>query len=362
MRPVNGDFAIALYDAADRALWLARDRVGSQAAVLRRRADGIAFASQPRALLGVPGVQREPSTAPTSRCRRLALPLLRQRPERSPYAAIAQLPAAHIAAQPAASGSACAAYWELDRAATSWRTEAELAERYRELLLDAVAHPRSPAASRPAFTLSGGMDSSSVIGVRRAALGRAASTPSPRSTPTHDFDETDEIRSMLDAAVERVAPGRGRRVPTCSTSSPRWSRVHDEPVATATWLSHCLLCEQVARRRLRVAVRRPRRRRAQRRRVRVLLLPLRRPARAGRDERAAHEVERWATPPRPPGVPQGPRRGATRAGAAASIRSRPGAACPTAPGIERYAGALGAGLLRPARVRAGDGPARSAAI
>ena len=89
-----------------------------------------------------------------------------------------------------------------------------------------------------------------------------------------------------------MAPGRGRRLPTWSTSSTRMIDAHDEPVATATWLSHFLLCGEVAAAGS-TALRRPRRRRAQRGRVRVLLLPLRRPARDWRRGDLRHEVELW---------------------------------------------------------------------
>jgi asparagine synthase (glutamine-hydrolysing) len=60
------------------------------------------------------------------------------------------------------------------------------------------------------------------------------------------FDETAEIRSMLDANVEQwhpVAIG----TPDVMGLVERMVRANDEPVATATWLSHFLICERAAR-------------------------------------------------------------------------------------------------------------------
>ena len=121
--------------------------------------------------------------------------------------------------------------------------EATLAEQYRVLLLDAV-NLRVNAAVRPAFTLSGGMDSSSVLA---CTVHSVSNRQHAFSTVYSDrtYDESDEIRSMLDMAV-----CQWHRV---SVDSPdvfglvrQMVNAHDEPVATATWLSHYVLCQEAA--------------------------------------------------------------------------------------------------------------------
>jgi asparagine synthase (glutamine-hydrolysing) len=159
----------------------------------------------------------------------------------SPYAAIAQLPAAsilrwkngHISSWP---------YWQLIESPDLDGSEEELAEHYRYLLFDAVKK-RLARAERPAFTLSGGLDSSSVLASAVKMTGqKQAAFSSVYSDKT--YDETDEIRSMLEATVTQW---RGVNVdhPDVFALVTKMVQAHDEPVATATWLSHYVLCQAV---------------------------------------------------------------------------------------------------------------------
>ena len=60
------------------------------------------------------------------------------------------------------------------------------------------------------------------------------------------YGESDEIRSMLDHAVDQWHPLK-IATPDVPTLVARMVRAHDEPVATATWLSHFLICEEASR-------------------------------------------------------------------------------------------------------------------
>jgi asparagine synthase (glutamine-hydrolysing) len=241
LRRLNGDFALAHLDRASGELWLARDRMAVRPLFYLPEGEHFAFASRPRALLTLPGVDRSPDRSFLARFAGSHYRTFDNDREASPYAALRQVPGGHalrvhggrVALQP---------YWTLEPAAPD-APPAELAERYRELLLDAVAL-RVADAGRPAFTLSGGMDSSSVLAAAVQALG---SRQHAYSTVygAHQFDESDEIRSMLGQAVEEwheidVAD------PDVFALVDEMVRVHDEPVATATWLSHWVLCRRAA--------------------------------------------------------------------------------------------------------------------
>lgn len=242
LQQINGDFAAALYDAQLDALWLGRDRFGLKPLYYLTTPEFFAFASQPGALLTLPGVSREVNRQFVALFAASHYRTFDNDPEKSPYAAIAQLPAAHTLRF---SGGQLikTRYWSLQNLPNFTESEAELAERYRELLLDAVSL-RVKSAQKPAFTLSGGMDSSSVLASAVHATGtkqHAFSTIYVDKT----YDESDEIKSMLDTTVEQWHALRVG-TPDVFNLVRRMIAVHDEPVATATWLSHFLLCQEAA--------------------------------------------------------------------------------------------------------------------
>lgn len=242
MRAVNGDLAVAVADSGTDRLWVGRDRVGSKPLYWARIPDGVAFASQPRGLLALPDVARQPDQEFVALVAGSHYRTFDNARERSPYAAIAQLPAAHVL-EAGPSGVQVRLYWDLEDRGDVADDEVELAERYRELLEDAVAI-RVAGSSKPAFTLSGGMDSSSVIASAVRATGEKQHA---YSSVYHDatYDETDEIRSMLDTAVAEWHPVAVDDPDVLAVVSDLVA-VHDEPVATATWLSHWVLTHEVA--------------------------------------------------------------------------------------------------------------------
>ena len=132
-------------------------------------------------------------------------------------------------------------YWELSELPDLKGEVEDLAAQYRELMFDAAAK-RLARADNPVFTLSGGMDSSSVLASSVAVTG---SKKPAISTVYEDktYDESEDIQSMLEAnasAWHRVNVDR----PDVFGLVEKMIRAHDEPVATATWLSHFILCEQ----------------------------------------------------------------------------------------------------------------------
>jgi asparagine synthase (glutamine-hydrolysing) len=238
---LNGDFAVAIYDPKIQTLWLARDRFGVKPLYYVSKPQLFAFASRPRALLTLPGVSREVNRRFVALFAASHYRYFDSNPDQSAYEEIAQLPASqmlrltdgHLTKD---------AYWSLQDLPDFTESEAELAVGYRELLLDSVSL-RVKSAQHPAFTLSGGMDSSSVLASAIRVTGvkqHAFSTVYEDAT----YDESLEIRSMLDTAVEQWHPVKIGNPDIVSLVS-QMIDIHDEPVATATWLSHYLLCREI---------------------------------------------------------------------------------------------------------------------
>src|SRR5262249_46533979 len=122
--------------------------------------------------------------------------------------------------------------------------EAELAEACRSHMRRAVRQ-RLGAAPRPLFTLSGGLDSSSVLCMAVDLIGEPQEAVSCLYTDLV-YDERMEIRDVITskvAAWHTLEIGNNLDV---ASLVARQVRLHDEPVATATWLSHLLLVERVS--------------------------------------------------------------------------------------------------------------------
>lgn len=244
LQRMNGDFAILIEDPGDGRIWCARDRVGLKPLYYAENGDGFACASQPAGLLRVPGVAARPNRRFAALIAGSHYRVFDNAPHEAPFESMRQLPAGHYLELAPGGAIRVARYWTLGETAVRGGTEAELAGRYRELLLAAVAR-RLARSERPAFTLSGGMDSSSVLCCAVEASGRKQHAfSSVYVDPT--FDERQEIRDVVEARVSRWhAVELGREIDVLANVR-KLAAIHNEPVATATWLSHQEVCTAAA--------------------------------------------------------------------------------------------------------------------
>ncbi len=243
LRRINGEFAAALFDIERRTLWLGRDRFGVKPLYYSDEPKRLAFASRPRALLALSDTQRGVDRRFVALFAGSHYRTFDTAPDRSAFAAVRQLPAGNLA-KIDQSGIAVASWWQLTAEPDSAEDDQALAEQYRALIIDAV-RLRLAVAQRPAFTLSGGLDSSSILCAAVASTGekqQAYSTVYADKT----YDERDAIRPMLAAKVERWHSVMIEDTVDVFDLVEQMIESHDEPVATATWLSHFVLCREVA--------------------------------------------------------------------------------------------------------------------
>jgi asparagine synthase (glutamine-hydrolysing) len=236
-----GDYAIALYDSGTGQQWLARDRVGHRPLYYAETPTGIAFASRPRSLLAIPEVPAEPNRRFVAVFAGSHYRYIDNVPDESPYAAIRQVPAAMVVCFNDGV-KRTSRYWQLTEQPEFRESQEELAVQYRELLMRAVGS-RLALCSKPAFTLSGGMDSSSVLSCAVEAAGHKLHAFSSVYTDK-TYDESEEIKTFLEHRVEQWHPVSIEGFDLFATVR-KMVAAHDEPVATATWLSHYLLCDAV---------------------------------------------------------------------------------------------------------------------
>jgi len=239
---LRGMFAFAIWDARLRRLLLARDRLGLKPLYYAPLPEGLAFASEPKALLAHPalGARLDPQAlgdylsygyVPHDRCI---------------FAGVRKLPAGHLLTYEAGA-LALSEYWGFTPAAQD--SSAPRPEALREALNQAVRLHLIADVPVGAF-LSGGVDSSVVT-----ALMSQASTTRVRTIAVAFDDGPSELpfaravaeRWRTDHQQERVAArGVDGLIGTLARS-------YDEPLADPSSVPTYLLCE-AARRHVKVAV------------------------------------------------------------------------------------------------------------
>ena len=238
---VDGDFALMLFDGSSGTLHVVRDRFGIKPLYFARVSEGVAVASRLRSLFAVPGINLAPRPEFVALFAGSHYRTFDNAVEKSPYVGIEQLPAGQRL-EIRGYQVTCHRWYSLTEQEDLEGTEDELAERYRALLLAGVKQRRSVTRG-DAFTLSGGMDSSSVVACAVRDSGRRVHAySSTYSDPT--YDEREEISTVLEDTVEEWHPVEIGN-PELGPVLAKMVDANDEPVATATWLAHFQLCRQV---------------------------------------------------------------------------------------------------------------------
>jgi asparagine synthase (glutamine-hydrolysing) len=242
VKRLSGMFALALWDASRERLVLARDRVGKKPLLWTQLPDGtLAFASELKALLRLPGLRRDPDPAMLD-----AFLALQYVPSpRTALLGIEKLRPGHLLV--AENGSV-----RIERYAELRHVEADEGE-WLGLVRDRVgaAVRRRLIADVPlGALLSGGIDSSVVV----ALMAEASSEPVKTFTVGFGDPRYDE-RPFARAIADRYATDHEELVlePDVVETLPRLAAAYDEPLGDDAALPLFLICE-AARRRVTVAL------------------------------------------------------------------------------------------------------------
>ena len=238
---LRGMFALALWDARSRRLVLARDAFGIKPLYWSERPEGLAFASELKALMRDPAFSRELDPAALEAYlafNSIPAPL-------TVFESVRKLRPGHLLVWE--DGRAQERCWTRPRPvlAGQERTESaeELAEELRERLRDSVrAHL---VADVPVgVLLSGGVDSSALTALA------AQETTGPVSTfsigfEEKSFDELDRARLV----ARRYDTDHHEEVlrPDAVDLLPRLAQAFDEPMADSSSLATWLVCELASR-------------------------------------------------------------------------------------------------------------------
>jgi asparagine synthase (glutamine-hydrolysing) len=169
VRHLRGMFAFALWDARKRTLLLARDRLGIKPLYYAQTPHGLVFGSELKALTASPWVRRRVDPGALAAYLRFGYvpdPL-------SILEGVAKLPPGHVLLVKDGLAGAPRRYWEPTshfRSTDEVPDEAEAGSRLWDLLQDAVRSHLVSDVPVGAF-LSGGVDSSTVVGIMAREIG-----------------------------------------------------------------------------------------------------------------------------------------------------------------------------------------------
>jgi len=241
---LHGMFALALWDAGRERLVLARDRLGKKPLLWTRLADGtLAFASELKALLRLPGMSREVDLEAIDAY--LALQYVPG--DRTALHGVRKLPPGHVLVAERET-ERIERYWNAEPADASTREE-EWLERVRSTVSAAV-QKRLVADVPLGALLSGGIDSSIVV----ALMAQASSQPVRTFTIGFSdvrYDERDYARAVAErygTVHEELAIDED-----VAATLPRLAASYDEPLGDEAAFPTFLIAEQ-ARRHVTVAL------------------------------------------------------------------------------------------------------------
>ena len=235
VRHLKGMFAFALWDSRRQRLMLARDRVGKKPLFYAITGDGLAFASELRALIEDQSIPREVDPGAVD-CffayGYVPSPL-------SIFKAVRKLPPAHTLVLDS-SGLALERYWRLDYSRKLHVDDPrELHDPIRDAIRTATRQRLVADVPLGAF-LSGGIDSSAVV----AAMAEASSSPVKTFSIGFDDDAFDELPHARRVA-ELFATDHHEFVvrPDAISIVPRLVRHYGEPFADASAIPSFYLAE-----------------------------------------------------------------------------------------------------------------------
>lgn len=195
---LNGMFAFALWQPREQRLLLVRDRFGVKPLYYRCGPEGVAFASEPKALLKLFPQHRKP-------CKPALLDFLANNElyagGQSFYEGIHVLPPAHLGVLELSGSLQIKAYWHYPEADDDGLSAEEAVSEFESLLNDAV-RLRLRSDVPVGITLSGGLDSTAILASANVASGQAMTC----FTSVYSADEPGELNWAQLAAKQVGAP------------------------------------------------------------------------------------------------------------------------------------------------------------
>ncbi len=248
LQRLRGMFALAIWDARAKTLFLARDRLGKKPLYYQRDTEALRFASEAKAILQDPAVEPRPDLAAIS----LYLAYGYVPSPACAFQGMQKLPPGHYlrcrlpAARAAQAGDGqveVIRYWRLRRDRKVERSEAEWCAQIRDRLEEAVRVRLVSDVPLGAF-LSGGIDSSAVV----AMMSRVSSGPVKTFSIGFAEPEYDELRYARQVARQFGTEHHELVVrPDAAAILPKLAWHYDEPFGDSSAVPTFYVAEMTRR-------------------------------------------------------------------------------------------------------------------
>jgi asparagine synthase (glutamine-hydrolysing) len=237
----DGMFAVAIWDAVARRLVLARDPIGIKPLYYSWQGGTLAFGSELKTLLAVPGLSFDPDP----RAIHDYFSFGHVRAPRSIYRQVSTLSPGHVLELGPEGEPATRAFWAARYTRGPKRSIEEWTAAFRETWLEAVRSQMLAADVDVGAFLSGGVDSSAVV----AAMAQVSDRPIKTFTigfAERAYDESPYAEAVArhlgcDHRTHRLTPADARAV------LPAIQRAYDEPFADPSAVPTWYLSELAAR-------------------------------------------------------------------------------------------------------------------
>ena len=244
LRRLEGMFCLALWDTRARELTLARDWLGQKSLYWTRTREGFAFASEIKALLTLPRIERRMKLDALSHYMSLRfLP-----GEDTFFEGIQKLPAAHVMTVTADGRTTLTELWRPAYEPKHALGERQIIDRLDELLAAVVQEHLMSEVPLGAF-LSGGIDSSLVVGYASKALKEPLTT---FAVGVHDEGQSELPWARQVAAIHGTHHIETIVEPDLAALTPRMVASLEEPVDP--FGAGVYVVSEVARRKVTVAL------------------------------------------------------------------------------------------------------------
>ena len=247
---LNGMFALAIWDARDETLLLARDRLGIKPLYYADTPAGFAFASEIKALLAIPGVERRVDLAALDQF----MSFLWTPDPRTIFQGVHKLPPAHYLVYRDGRAETFE-YWDVRFDEDDSLSEGEWVERLREQIKRSAEAQMVSDVPLGAF-LSGGLDSSSLVALMTGAGDRRLTTYTFGFKPEdlrYDILEDDVKYARVVGQEFGTDYHEALLEPQVIELLPKLVYHLDEPVADPAIITSYLIC-RAARERLTVLI------------------------------------------------------------------------------------------------------------